>query len=183
VCDGFDLVIWYPYNAARVNFTGPGSAATAAGSDALSANPPKAPAAASGTGTPGIRITDMTSKTPSHTVQTQVQHLNGMLYVWVGGSGSMDGGLAPPSQPNMLVAHPPRTYAGTASSTSAASVLFGAETLPAAAEGTARKLATWAGEPLFLTWALPLSAADEQAGAADDVVLVVKKAIQQGRQV
>ena len=90
-------------------------------------------------------------------------------------------GMPAPAQPNMIVAHPPRKYAGTSSSTSAASVLFGADTVPSAAEGAARKLATWAKEPVFLTWALPLSAADEQAGAADDIVVVVKNAIQQGR--
>ena len=110
-----------------------------------------------------------------------MQHLNGMLYIWVGGAGSMEAGLPAPSQPNMMVAHPPRAYSGAAAAMSASSVLFGAETLPTAAEGAARNLATWAKEPVFLSWDLPLSAADEQQGVTDDVVIIVKKAIQLGR--
>ncbi len=124
----------------------------------------------------------MTEKTPSHILRAQVQHLNGMLYVWVGGVSSFEGALPAPSQPNMVVAHPPRTYKGTAAATSATTVLFGEDSLPAVAISAAGKLATWAKQPVFMSWDLKLSAADEQEGIADDAVAVMKKAVQSAAQ-
>ena len=174
--------------AAEFKQAPPGEVSAAAGT-AVAAQPPAAIAGAGAaeaspqpalpSGTP-VDVTSATFSSFDRKLTACVHHYEGMLYVWVGGAEAAAAAAeaaAPPSQPNLSVAYPPRSLSSSripATST----VVFGGDSIPQAASSVAANLATWAKQPVFLTWALLPSGVELGVGIVDDAVTAVKAAVE-----